>query len=537
MTAMPASVRPASAAPAKQAVKAEPKLTTPPGKLAAALHCAGDLRRGRTEPVLLIHGTAATGREAWVAPNDFASILRARFEALQPVTSTCPTTPSATSEPARSTSSPRSRSMSARAHRPIGIYAHSQGGLLMRWTLTYWPSLRRQVVDAVSASGSHHGANGGRLASVLIALCSGSGCPPAFWQQMLDAHLLAALNNGRDETPGPTRWTTIRTVNDDIVQPVEGAALEGATNVLIQAVCPGRYANHDDARSTRCPSPPSSTRCATEGRPRPVASPAASATCLTPKTEPRHREGLPRASEPGLPDADPQRRGQRQGRAASPGLRSPGQPWDTTMTGTNNRPQQLRHRRWFGAIAVAALLVLSGCQWQTVWVRSQGPLIVLSPPERKSVSNQTLRILSRAGRGGLVVRVRLQNTFGASESADGNNPITVAAATVARRTVGASVASTSLQALRFSGSSSVVIPPGQYVVSDPVGLNLSAGDDVATSLFISGQSALAGHLSNTVTQFAVGRGKWRPHPRHGRQCVHGHRRAYRDRQCHRRACR
>ena len=196
--------------------------------------------------MLLVHGTAATGEEAWVAPNDFASILRDRGFATcyvdLPAYALGPIQDSAEYVVAAI------RSMSARAKRPIGIYSHSQGGLLTRWALTYWPSLRRDVADAVSASGSHHGTDGGRLKDVLNGLCNGSGCPPAFWQQMLDSNLLAAFNNGRDETPGPTSWTAIRTANDDIVQPVAGAALNGASNVLIQSVCPGRVANHDDAR-------------------------------------------------------------------------------------------------------------------------------------------------------------------------------------------------------------------------------------------------------------------------------------------------
>ncbi len=225
---------------------ADPSLRTAPATLAAALHCTGNLRTGG-EPVLLVHGTSATGREAFVAPVDFAAAVRATGSA------TCYVDLPEFSLGDIQTSAEyvvaAIRSVSRRAGRPIAVYAHSQGGLLTRWALTYWPSLRRQVADAVTASGSHHGTNGGRLAATLDALCgSRRGCPPAFLQQRLDSRLLAALNDGKDETPGPTAWTTIRTTGDDIVQPVSGAALKGATNVLIQAVCPGRVANHDDAR-------------------------------------------------------------------------------------------------------------------------------------------------------------------------------------------------------------------------------------------------------------------------------------------------
>src|SRR5689334_8932036 len=62
---------------AAEAAKAEPALATSSAKLAAALHCLGNLRSGG-EPVLLVHGTSATGEEAWVKPNDYAAVLRDR---------------------------------------------------------------------------------------------------------------------------------------------------------------------------------------------------------------------------------------------------------------------------------------------------------------------------------------------------------------------------------------------------------------------------------------------------------------------------
>ncbi|HEY6398051.1 MAG TPA: hypothetical protein VIX82_11410 [Solirubrobacteraceae bacterium] len=114
--------------------------------------------------------------------------------------------------------------------------------------MTYWPSLGSQVADAVSVAGTQHGTNGAAAAGVLNSLCQNRGCPPAFWQQKIGSNLEKALNNGRDETPGPTDWTTVRTTGDDVVQPQTGAhptsALRGASNILIQRVCPGRSTNH-----------------------------------------------------------------------------------------------------------------------------------------------------------------------------------------------------------------------------------------------------------------------------------------------------
>jgi hypothetical protein len=52
------------------------------------------------------------------------------------------------------------------------------------------------------------------------------------------------LNSQGDESPGPTDWTTVRTAGDEIINPDESSLLEGATNILVQEVCPGRQTNH-----------------------------------------------------------------------------------------------------------------------------------------------------------------------------------------------------------------------------------------------------------------------------------------------------
>jgi triacylglycerol lipase len=46
------------------------------------------------------------------------------------------------------------RVMRRRAGRRIGVYGISQGALMPRWALTYWPRLRRQVADVVAVAGT-----------------------------------------------------------------------------------------------------------------------------------------------------------------------------------------------------------------------------------------------------------------------------------------------------------------------------------------------------------------------------------------------
>ena len=60
--------------------------------------------------------------------------------------------------------------------------------------------------------------------------------------------MLKALNAEPDESPDPTSWTTVRTATDETVQPTGGrhptSSLKGATNILIQDICPGRQVGH-----------------------------------------------------------------------------------------------------------------------------------------------------------------------------------------------------------------------------------------------------------------------------------------------------
>jgi hypothetical protein len=128
--------------------------------------------------------------------------------------------------------------------RAIAVFGISQGGLLARFALTYWPDLRTKVTDVIAAAGTMHGTT-----VMSDPPCSaGHPCPPADWQQRAGSHLLDALNAQPVQAPGPASWTTVRSATDEVVQPQTGkhpsSALKGATNILIQHVCPGRRDTH-----------------------------------------------------------------------------------------------------------------------------------------------------------------------------------------------------------------------------------------------------------------------------------------------------
>jgi hypothetical protein len=139
------------------------------------------------------------------------------------------------------------RTVHREAGREIAVYGISQGALLPRFALLYWPSLRRMVSDAVLLAGTQHGTT--TFGSVVARCAPSCKSPAAVWQQAAGSNLLRAINRkGRDETPGPTSWTTVRSLADELVQPTSGprptSALSGASNLVIQNICPGRQTSH-----------------------------------------------------------------------------------------------------------------------------------------------------------------------------------------------------------------------------------------------------------------------------------------------------
>ena len=224
---------------AAPAAAAEPELTVAKPKLRAALKCTPGVKDAQRTPVMLVTGTGASGDEAY-------AIGKAAFDAYgAPV---CwvnfPNHTTADIQVSVQYLVAGLRTMAKRAGRPVAVFGISQGGLLPRIALTYWPSLRRHVSDVVAAAGTQHGTTAGD-----IATCRRMGCTPAAFQQRAGSKLLQALNRrGRDETPGPTAWTTVRSATDETVQPTTGphpaSALKGASNVLIQDVCRGRQVTH-----------------------------------------------------------------------------------------------------------------------------------------------------------------------------------------------------------------------------------------------------------------------------------------------------
>lgn len=221
----------------------EPRLDVGASKLRSALFCQQSVTRAARTPVLLVTGTGFDGSEAW--PDGLQISLHR--DGVPSCYANLPRHTTADIQVSVQYVVYAIRQMRKRSGRDIAVYGISQGSLLARFALTYWPSLRRQVNDVVLLAGTQHGTT----AFSSLAESCGMSCrfPAAGWQQAAGSALLKALNRRRRrETFGPTAWTTVRTLDDEVVQPTGGAhptsALRGASNLVIQSICPGRTTNH-----------------------------------------------------------------------------------------------------------------------------------------------------------------------------------------------------------------------------------------------------------------------------------------------------
>jgi hypothetical protein len=221
--------------------RGEPRIGVSAAKLRASLHCQRSVRDAARTPILLVTGTGIDGSEAWPA-----GLQRSLTAVRRP---SCfvnfPEHTTADMQISVQYLVYAIRAAAKRAQRKIAIYGVSQGGLLPRWALTYWPSLRGLVTDVVAVAGTQHGTT----VSLAAPGPCGSDCRvAAVWQQAAGSRLLRALARYPDESPGRTAWTTVRTLDDELVQPTSGpnpaSALRGAANLVIQRVCPGRQLNH-----------------------------------------------------------------------------------------------------------------------------------------------------------------------------------------------------------------------------------------------------------------------------------------------------
>ncbi len=140
------------------------------------------------------------------------------------------------------------------------------------------------------------------------------------------------------------------------------------------------------------------------------------------------------------------------------------------------------------AIALAAVVAFSPTSqaadagnWVGSWAASPQPAwapdfpVPLGLPA--NLWKQTIRQDARLSIGGGRVRIVLSNRYGAA-------PLTVGAAHIALAGEAGKIQDGSDHAVTFGGQSSIVIPPGAPVVSDPVDMSVQPLALVAVSLYL-----------------------------------------------------
>jgi pimeloyl-ACP methyl ester carboxylesterase len=217
-----------------------PRLSVPAGKLRAALHCHGRLAGSKREPVLLVPGTTLN------PATDFGYGWEPALAKLgrSYCTIDLPGNAMGDIQTAGEYVVYAIRTMHHSYGGRIDIIGHSQGGMVPRWALRFWPGTRKMVDDLIGLSPSNHGTLD---ANPLCELT----CAPAIWQQREGARFLAALNSDQETFPGVS-YTDIYTLTDEVVVPNFGPAASSSlhggggriTNVPIQSVCPTDPTEH-----------------------------------------------------------------------------------------------------------------------------------------------------------------------------------------------------------------------------------------------------------------------------------------------------
>ena len=218
-----------------------PPLDVPAATLQGALACTDGVAQGGREPVLLVPGTELTP-----APNfswNYEPALAAR--GIPYCTIELPVDATGDIQVAGEYVVYAIRRMHELSGRRVQIIGFSQGGMVPRWALRFWPDTRAMVDDDIGLDASNHGTLDSEFCPAV------ANCPAAFWQQRASSPFIAALNSGAETFAGIS-YTEIYSHLDEVVVPnadgnssssVHGGS--GAiTNVAVQRICPADISDH-----------------------------------------------------------------------------------------------------------------------------------------------------------------------------------------------------------------------------------------------------------------------------------------------------
>jgi lysophospholipase L1-like esterase len=180
-------------------------------------------------------------------------------------------------------------------------------------------------------------------------------------------------------------------------------------------------------------------------------------------------------------------------------------------------------RRWLcaAAIVVAGAIALPAVRvhadgfadgWVGTWGSSLMPPASAFLPAR-SFEDQTLRQVAHVSVGGRRVRIRLSNPFSATVFPPeglrpdlSEQPLIIGAAQIAVHDGDSAIVPGSGRTLRFSGQTSIAIPAGGVVLSDPVTLDVPNRADLAISIYLPGPTKAASFLEESIQRSFIASG-------------------------------
>ncbi|MGB7365277.1 MAG: alpha/beta fold hydrolase [Rhodococcus sp. (in: high G+C Gram-positive bacteria)] len=196
--------------------------------------CTGDVAGAQQDPVVLLHGTWTTSAE------DFGAVLEPWL--------TQTGRPFCTVElPRRATVDMQIsaqyvvdaivRTAQTRDGK-VDVIGHSQGGTLGAYAIEMYPEVAAVVDDYVGLAPVAKGQ------TLTDQLCSATGgCAAPVWQFAEGSEFMTAFESA--PLPAGPSFTTVATAFDELVRPAPfGNAIDGAANLVVQDLCPGKYVSH-----------------------------------------------------------------------------------------------------------------------------------------------------------------------------------------------------------------------------------------------------------------------------------------------------
>lgn len=134
----------------------------------------------------------------------------------------------------------------------------------------------------------------------------------------------------------------------------------------------------------------------------------------------------------------------------------------------------------------------AGDHWVGTWSTSvQEVEQELIPEEFNQLDDTTIRQVVRVSIGGEQLRIRISNAF-----ADWSDDLSISAVNVALCEEDDEIKSSTLKPVTFNGKTSVTIPYGVLMVSDPVDFDLPAGADLVVTMHVEDATRrISGHRS------------------------------------------